>query len=190
MLVGLETCRVKRKRRRGKGERARTGLKVKILMVTSFCSMNHQGVLLLSPGWGAISLQGYQGYHHQYAISRVVKSSRLPVKIAAYLISIGWLLCLSFLYGWCFLHKISLDWTLTLTTQTSTSKPYDLTTLRQYPFRYMGEERESQAKFLVSENATPILGLNLDVTGLMLKVSTAWPPNLHLLNRARKIPFR
>ena len=47
------------------------------------------------------------------------------------------------------------------------------------PFRHMGEERESQAKFLVSKNATPILGLNLDLTGLMLKVLTAWPPTLH-----------
>jgi len=94
-------------------------------MVPSFCSTNHQGVLLLSPGWDAISLQGYQGYHQQYAISRVAKSSRLPVKIAAYLVSIGWLLCLAFLYGWCFLHKISLDWPLTLTTQPSTSKLSD-----------------------------------------------------------------
>ena len=52
---------------------------------------------------------------------RVVKSSRLLAKIAAYLvISIGWLLCLAFLYGWCFLNKISLDWPPTLTTQPST----------------------------------------------------------------------
>ena len=29
----------------------------------------------------------------------VVKSSGLPAKIAAYLVSIGWLLCLAFLYG-------------------------------------------------------------------------------------------
>ena len=41
-------------------------------------------------------------------------------KIAAYLVSIGRLLCLPFLYGWRFLHKISLDWPLTLTTQPST----------------------------------------------------------------------
>ena len=34
--------------------------------------------------------------------SRVVKSSRLPVKIAAYLVSIGRLLCLAFLYRWSF----------------------------------------------------------------------------------------
>ena len=166
----------------GEGERARTQLKVKMLMVPSFCSMNHQGVYsyigVIFPGWGAISLQGYQGYHQQYAISRVVKSSRLQAKIATYLVSIGWLLCLAFLYGWCFLFKISLDWLLTLTTQESTSK-LSVTTLRQYPFRHMGEERERQAKFFVSENATPILGLNLDLTGLMLKVLTAWPPNLH-----------
>ena len=52
---------------------------------------------------------------------RVVKSSRLLAKIAAYLvISIGRLLCLAFLYGWCFLNKISLDWLPTLTTQPST----------------------------------------------------------------------
>ena len=38
------------------------------------------------------------------------------------LVSIGWLLCLAFLYGWHFLNKISLDWPLTLTTQPSTSK--------------------------------------------------------------------
>ena len=31
----------------------------------------------------------------------VVKSSQLPVKIAAYLTSIGQLLCLAFLYRWC-----------------------------------------------------------------------------------------
>ena len=127
MLVGLGTCRVKRKRRRGEGERARTGLKIKMLMVPSFCSKNHQGVLLIFPGWGAISLQGY---HQRYDISRVVKSSRLPAKIAAYLVSIGWLLCLAFLYGWCFLFKISLDWPLTLTTQPSTSK-LSVTTQRQ-----------------------------------------------------------
>ena len=138
-------------------------------MVPSFFSMNHQGVLLIFPGWGAISLQGYQGYHQRYAISRVVKSSRLQAKIATYLVSIGWLLCLAFLSGWCFLFKISLDWLLTLTTQASTTK-LSVTTLHQYPFRHMGEERERQAKFFVSENAMPVLGLNLDLTGLMLKV--------------------
>ena len=45
-------------------------------------------------------------------VSRVVKSSRLPLKITPYLVSIGRLLCLKFLYGWRFLNKISLDWPL------------------------------------------------------------------------------
>jgi len=47
------------------------------------------------------------------------------VKIAAYLFSIGQLLCMAFLYGSGFLHKIYLDWPLTLTTQPSTSKLSD-----------------------------------------------------------------
>ena len=49
---------------------------------------------------------------------RVVKSSRLPVKITAYLVSISRLLCLAFLYGWRFLNKIYMyvDWPLTLIT--------------------------------------------------------------------------
>ena len=55
---------------------------------------------------------------------RVVKSSWLPAKIGAYLVSIGLLLFLAFLYG-CFLNEISLDWPLTLTTQPSTSKLSD-----------------------------------------------------------------
>ena len=53
---------------------------------------------------------------------RVVKSSQLLVKIPAYLVSsIGCLLCLAFVYGWCFLNEISLDWPLTLTTQPTAS---------------------------------------------------------------------
>ena len=52
---------------------------------------------------------------------RVVKSTRLLAKIAAYLVIIGWLLCLAFLYRWHFINKISLDWLLTLTSQPSTS---------------------------------------------------------------------
>ena len=59
------------------------------------------------------------------AAPRVVKSSPLLVKIAAYLFSISRLLCLAFLYRWRFLNKISLDWPLTLTTQPSTSKLSD-----------------------------------------------------------------
>ena len=54
-------------------------------------------------------------------LCRVVKSSQLPVKISAYLVSIGQLLCLEFLYRWRFSNEISLDWPLTLTTQLSTS---------------------------------------------------------------------
>ena len=57
--------------------------------------------------------------------AKVVKSSRLPVKIVAYLVSNSRLLCLAFLYGWRFLNKISLDWPLTLTTQPSTSRLSD-----------------------------------------------------------------
>ena len=57
--------------------------------------------------------------------NRVVKSSWLPAKIAAYLVSIDWLLCLAVLYIWRFLNKISLDWPLTLTTQPSTIKLSD-----------------------------------------------------------------
>jgi len=56
---------------------------------------------------------------------RDVKSIPLLVKITTYLISIGWLLCLAFLYKWRFLNKISLDRPLTLTRQPSTSKLSD-----------------------------------------------------------------
>ena len=56
---------------------------------------------------------------------RVVKSSQLPAKIAAYLFSIGQLLCLVFLYRSCRWNKICVDWPLTLTTQPSTSKLSD-----------------------------------------------------------------
>ena len=57
--------------------------------------------------------------------SRVVKSSWVPEKIAAYLVSISRLLCLAFLYKGHFLNKISADRLLTLTTQPSTSKLSD-----------------------------------------------------------------
>ena len=56
---------------------------------------------------------------------RVLKSSRLRAKIGAYLVRIGRLLFLAFLYGWHVLNKISLDWPRTLTTQLSTSKLSD-----------------------------------------------------------------
>ena len=57
--------------------------------------------------------------------AKVVKISRLSVKITACLVSISQLLCLAFLYRWHFLNKISLDWMLTLTTQPSTSRLSD-----------------------------------------------------------------
>ena len=61
---------------------------------------------------------------------RVVKSSRLVAKIAAYLVSTGRLLCLAFLCGWRFLNKLSLDWLLSLTVKTdditSSRKDVDL----------------------------------------------------------------
>ena len=56
---------------------------------------------------------------------RVVKSSRLLAKVAAYFVSISRLLWLAFIYWWHFLNKISLDWLLTLITQPSTSKLSD-----------------------------------------------------------------
>ena len=47
----------------------------------------------------------YQTKFHQGLKSRVVKSSRLPAEITTYFVSIGHLLCLAFLHGWCFLLK-------------------------------------------------------------------------------------
>ena len=58
-------------------------------------------------------------------INRVIKSSWMPAKVVSYLVSIDWLFCLAFLYGWRFLNKISPDWPLTLTTQPCTSKLSD-----------------------------------------------------------------
>ena len=58
-------------------------------------------------------------------VIRVVKSIQLPAKIAAYLVSIGRLLWLAFLYVWHFLNKIFLNWPLTLTSQPSISNLCD-----------------------------------------------------------------
>ena len=55
-------------------------------------------------------LSMHAGFAHTLNVLRVVKSSRLPVKIASYLVSIGQLLCLAFLYGQHFLNKTS-QWT-------------------------------------------------------------------------------
>ena len=68
-----------------------------------------------------------QCMRNKQAEDRVVKRSQLQAKIATYLVSIAKLLCLAFLYRWCFLNKISLDWPLTLATQPSTSKLSDNT---------------------------------------------------------------
>ena len=71
--------------------------------------------------------KGIYNIHIKTTMTRIsiVKSSRLLVKITAYLVSIGWLLCLAFLFGWHFLNKISLDWLLTLTNRPPTSKLSD-----------------------------------------------------------------
>ena len=68
--------------------------------------------------------KGIYNMHIKTAMTRisVVKSGQLLAKITACLVSIGWLLCLAFLYGWHFFKKISLDWLLTLTTWPSPSK--------------------------------------------------------------------
>ena len=69
---------------------------------------------------------GFLFFSHQYnnlCIVQVVKSSWLPVKITTYLVSISRLLCLVQISSWmAFLNKISLDWKVTLTTQSCTSK--------------------------------------------------------------------
>ena len=68
--------------------------------------------------------KGIYNMHIKTAMTRisVVKSGQLLVKITACLVSIGWLLCLAFLYGWRFFKKISLAWLLTFTTWPSPSK--------------------------------------------------------------------
>ena len=73
----------------------------------------------------ADQIRKMRAVHNQQEGIRVVKSSRLPVKIAAYLVSTGPLLCLAFRYRWRFLNKISLNWPLTLTTQPFTSNHSD-----------------------------------------------------------------
>ena len=77
-------------------------------------SVGHKSVVQEVLKWGSLVVW-----------NRVVKSSQLPAKIAAYLVSIDRLLCLAVLCIWCFLNKISLDWPLTLTPQPSISKLSD-----------------------------------------------------------------
>ena len=61
------------------------------------------------------------------------------MNIAAYLVSVGQLLCLAFVYRWHSLIKISMDWPLASTTQPSTSNLSDNPALyvclvaRQFP---------------------------------------------------------
>ena len=64
---------------------------------------------------------------HPYCsgLSQVADCQQKSLTPLTYLVSIGQLLFLAFLYGWLFLTKISLDWLLTLTTQPSTSKLSD-----------------------------------------------------------------
>ena len=78
----------------------------------------------LEKKWSMQAVGGSTKQKTVMIIKGIVKSSRLPAKIAAYLVSISRLLCLAFLYGWGFLI-ISLDWPLTLTTQLSTLKLSD-----------------------------------------------------------------
>ena len=51
--------------------------------------------------------KGIYDMHIKTAMTRisVVKSGQLLVKITPCLVSIGWLLCLAFLYGWRFFKK-------------------------------------------------------------------------------------
>ena len=58
-------------------------------------------------------------------LSEVAGCQQKSLTLLTYLVSIGWLLCLAFLFRWVFLTKISLNWLLTLTTQPSPSKLSD-----------------------------------------------------------------
>ena len=79
---------------------------------------------------GKLGVQWNKIFMEIFRSVRVVKSSRLVAKIAAYLASTGRLLCLAFLCGWRFLNKLSLDWLLSLTVKTdditSSKKDVDL----------------------------------------------------------------
>ena len=64
---------------------------------------------------------------HPYCsgLSQVADCQQKSLTPLTYLVSIGGLLCLAFLFRWVFLTKISLNWLLTLTTQPSPSKLSD-----------------------------------------------------------------
>ena len=68
---------------------------VKELFFNRLCS------LLISLSLNYSQLEALNNYLPIKTPSRVIKSSRLPAKIAIYLVSIGQLFCLAFLYGWC-----------------------------------------------------------------------------------------
>ena len=101
--------------------------------------------------------------------SRVVKSSGLPVKIASYLVSIGRLLFLAFLYGWCFLNKISLDWLFTLTTQPSTSKLSDIPVYSLFNKEFFGHWELGIGKPLFSSRSSKSCALSAVCT------NAQWP---------------
>ena len=116
--------------------------------------------------------------------SRVVKSSRLPVKIASYLVSIGRLLFLAFLYGWCFLNKISLDWPFTLTTQPSTSKLSDIPVYSLFNKGFFGHWELGIGKPLFSSRSSKSCALSAVCTNSQMplygwcflnKISLDWP---------------
>ena len=61
-------------------------------------------------------------FAYQFSYGTMVSQSSAGLSKVAHLVNISRLLYFAFLYGWCFLNTISLDWPLTLTTQPSTSK--------------------------------------------------------------------
>ena len=77
----------------------------------------------LEKNWSMQAVGGSTKQKTVMIIKGIVKSSRLPAKIAASRRPATD--CLAFLYGWGFLIIISLDWPLTLTTQLSTLKRSD-----------------------------------------------------------------
>ena len=116
--------------------------------------------------------------------SRVVKSSRLPLKIASYLVGIGRLLFLAFLYGWCFLNKISLDWPFTLTSQPSTSKLSDIPVYSLFNKGSFGHWELGIGKPLFSSRSSKSFALSAVCTNAQMplygwcflnKISLDWP---------------
>ena len=92
--------------------------------------------------WGGEHYLGLFFWFYLYLVDciRVVKSSQLPAKIAAYLFSIGQLLCLVFLYRSCRFVEIKYAWTGRLLWQLSRLLQNFLTTLRYTDDRSMSEK--------------------------------------------------